>query len=134
MPKQIFEKHPVFPFSKAIVLNPYVFVSGMVAPKSELYRFISEQIKYQTSWLIQAVEKQLEKAGSSMKNIQYLRIFLTDVNNAGEVNLMFSDYFGEDLPACSFIQVSALPSPNALVEVEAIASIIEFGLMRAPAQ
>ena len=128
MPKQIFEKHPGFPFSKVIVLHPYVFLSGMVAPKSDLPRSVSEQINQQASWLIKAVENQLVTAGSSLKNIQYLRIFLMDLRNADEVNQIFIEYFGEDLPACSFFQVSALPSPTAQIEVEAIAFINEFGL------
>jgi len=69
-----------------------------------------------------------------MKNIHYLRIFLLDLNNAVYVNQMSMDYFAEDLPACSYIQASALPSPSALIEVEAIASLKEIGLIKVSAQ
>ncbi len=57
-----------------------------------------------------------------------------DINSSGLVNQMFFDYFGEDLPACSYIQASALPSPTALIEVEAIASLKDIGLQKVIAQ
>ena len=125
MPKQIFEKHQSFPFSNAIELNPYIFLSGMVAPKSDITRSNTEEIKHQTSGFINAVEKQLVTTGSTMENIHYLRIFLMDLRNTIEVNQMFLDYFSGNRLGCIFLRSSESPFPIALIEFEVFASLTE---------
>lgn len=128
MSKISIDKHPSFPFAKTIVLSPYVFLSGMVAPKSGSENSSAEEIEYQTKWLLTSINDQLNKAGSSANDILLLRIFLLDLDLSIHVSAAMYKYFQNELPAASVIQVTALPSPTALIEIETYAVLTESNL------
>jgi len=47
-------------------------------------------------------------------------VFMTDINDYGEVNEVYARYFNEQPPARQAVEVSALPR-NARVEISCIA-------------
>jgi len=56
----------------------------------------------------------------TLKNIVKTTVFLTDMNNFSEFNEVYAQYFTEEFPARSCIEVARLPK-DAEVEIEAIA-------------
>jgi 2-iminobutanoate/2-iminopropanoate deaminase len=63
----------------------------------------------------------LEKAGSGFDRAVKATIFITDMERFGEMNKAYRSYFDDDPPARSCVEVSRLPDPEALVEIELIA-------------
>jgi 2-iminobutanoate/2-iminopropanoate deaminase len=66
----------------------------------------------------------LESAGSSLNAVVKTTVFLRDINDFGLMNGVYAEFFSENFPARSAVQVAALPKGGA-VEIEAVAIILE---------
>jgi len=58
-----------------------------------------------------------------LENVVKATIFLKDMNNFARVNKVYGEYFKEEFPARSCVEVSRLPK-DAEIEIEAIAFCI----------
>ncbi|PKN98484.1 MAG: reactive intermediate/imine deaminase, partial [Chloroflexi bacterium HGW-Chloroflexi-5] len=61
----------------------------------------------------------LEAANSCMENVVKTTVFLRDINDFAKMNAIYGEFFTENPPARSAVQVAALPK-NGAVEIEAI--------------
>ena len=57
-----------------------------------------------------------------MEAVLKTTVFLADLNDFGSVNAIYADFFGDQFPARSCVQVARLPM-DALVEVEAVVAM-----------
>ena len=109
------------PYSQAIRNGDLVFVSGQLGLKPG-DTAISGSIADQTEQIFQNLKAILEEAGTGLHRIVKTTVFLTDLGNFQGMNEVYARHVGEDRPARSTVEISALPS-GALVEIEAIATI-----------
>jgi 2-iminobutanoate/2-iminopropanoate deaminase len=109
------------PYSQAIRNGELVFVSGQLGLKPG-DTVISGSIQDQTEQIFQNLKAILEEAGSGLDRIVKTTVFLTDLGNFQGMNEVYARHVGEDRPARSTVEISALPS-GALVEIEAIATV-----------
>jgi 2-iminobutanoate/2-iminopropanoate deaminase len=109
------------PYSQAIRNGDLVFVSGQLGLKPG-DTAISGSIGDQTEQIFQNLKAILEEAGSGLDRIVKTTVFLTDLGNFQGMNEVYARHVGEDRPARSTVEISALPS-GALVEIEAIATV-----------
>jgi 2-iminobutanoate/2-iminopropanoate deaminase len=109
------------PYSQAIRNGDLVFVSGQLGLKPD-DTAISGSIGDQTEQIFQNLKAILEEAGSGLDRIVKTTVFLTDLGNFQGMNEVYARHVGDDRPARSTVEISALPS-GALVEIEAIATI-----------
>jgi len=109
------------PYSQAIRNGDLVFVSGQLGLKPG-ETAISGTIQDQTEQIFQNLKAILEEAGSGLDRIVKTTVFLTDLNSFQGMNEVYARHVGEDRPARSTLEISALPS-GALVEIEAIATL-----------
>jgi enamine deaminase RidA (YjgF/YER057c/UK114 family) len=61
----------------------------------------------------------LREAGATVADIAKIGVFVTDITHRSAVARARSDYFGDHRPASTMFAVSALVSPEFLVEIEA---------------
>ena len=109
------------PYSQAIRNGDLVFVSGQLGLKPG-ETAISGTIQDQTEQIFQNLKAILEEAGSGLDRILKTTVFLTDLNSFHGMNEVYARHVGEERPARSTVEISALPS-GALVEIEAIATV-----------
>ncbi len=110
-------------YCRAVRVDNVVHVAGTVAWNDEGTIVGVGNAYAQAKQAISNVEKALEEAGSSLKDVVRTRAFLTDVSNFGRLTKAHHEAFGDVRPAATMIVVSALATPDMLVEIEADAII-----------
>ena len=93
------------PYSQGIKANGFVFASGQLGLVPETGQFAEGGVTGQTRQSLTNVKHVLEAAGSGF---------------FAAMNAVYSEFFKEDCPARSAVQVAALPK-DGLVEIEVIA-------------
>ena len=68
---------------------------------------------------LELIEVALGKLGASRKNIVRTRMFVTDIKRWAEFGKAHAEFFGEDRPATTMVEVKALIDPAMLIEIEA---------------
>jgi enamine deaminase RidA (YjgF/YER057c/UK114 family) len=66
-------------------------------------------------------ERVLLAGGSSLKNVIKVTIFLRDMSNFDKIVKLRGRYFTPPYPADTIVEVNSLYSPDALLEIEAVA-------------
>lgn len=110
----------VGPYSQAVIAGDLVFTAGAIALDPETGELVGDDVTEQTGQVIRNLESILEEAGSSLYQVVKTTVFLTDMKNFAEMNAVYSEFFGENPPARSTVEVGPL-ARGALVEIEAIA-------------
>lgn len=114
---------PAGPYYQATVLpGSLVFCSGQIGMNPHTGQLAGEtDIAIQTEQAIDNLEAILNAADSSSTSILKITIYLTDMEDFAVVNQVYARRFGQPLPARTCVAISALPHPQARVEIEAIA-------------
>lgn len=107
------------PYSQGMIVGDLVFTSGQIPLNPESGELVTE-ISKATVQVMSNLSAVLEAAGSSLEKVIKTTIFLQDLNDFEKVNEIYGDYFRDNLPARSCVQVAKLPK-GATIEIEAIA-------------
>ncbi|AZO96600.1 RidA family protein [Iocasia frigidifontis] len=115
------EKSPaaIGPYSQAINIDRLIFTSGQI-PFTAEGELVSDNVQDQARQSLNNIKNILEKAGSSMEKVIKCTVFISDMNEFGQVNEVYQEFFSKPFPARSTVEVARLPK-DVKVEIEAIA-------------
>jgi 2-iminobutanoate/2-iminopropanoate deaminase len=113
---------PIGPYSQAVRVNGFLFVSGQIALDPRTGEMIAGDVRQQTERVMENVKGIVEAAGSKMAHVVKTTVFLKDINDFAAMNEVYARYFAAVPPARSTVEVARLPK-DALVEIEVVASI-----------
>lgn len=108
------------PYSQAIKANNTVYFSGQIPLDPHTMTLVLGDIKLQARRVFENLQAVVESAGGSLNQMVKVNIYLTDLNNFGEVNEVMSEYFQEPYPARACLGVSSLPK-GADIEIDGVA-------------
>jgi 2-iminobutanoate/2-iminopropanoate deaminase len=108
------------PYSQAIRVGEFLFVSGQAALRAEDGKLVGDGIAEQTEQTFANLRAILEAAGSSLDRIVKTTVFLQNFDDFPAMNEVYRRHVGSTPPARSTVEVSRLPA-GALVEIEAVA-------------
>ncbi|QLK27366.1 Rid family detoxifying hydrolase [Natrinema zhouii] len=111
-------------YSQATSNGSLVFTAGQIPLTNDGELLDEEPIESQTDQALYNLDAVLDEAGASSEDILKVTVFLEDIDDFDAMNEAYADYFDDQPPARSAVEVAALPK-GVGVEIEAIASVDE---------
>ncbi|NML22013.1 RidA family protein [Pseudoflavitalea sp. G-6-1-2] len=98
-----------------------LFISGQTAVDDSAQLIGIGDFDKQAAKAFENLEKVLKAGGSGLKNVVKVTIMLKDMGNFKKIVELRGKYFKAPYPADTILEVSSLFSPDALIEIEAVA-------------
>jgi 2-iminobutanoate/2-iminopropanoate deaminase len=114
--------HRPFGYAHAIQIDKTLYISGQIPLDMELNSVGKNDIAAQTEQVYGNLQKVLEGAGGTMRNIVMMTIYCTDLEAFDKhTRGVRKKYFGDYYPAITAVEVKRLYRREYMIEVEAIA-------------
>ena len=111
---------PIGPYSQAVAAGGFLFISGQVAIDPANGELVLDDIKTETTLVMENIKAILTTAGINFSHIVKTTIFLKDMASFAQVNEVYGSYFTDNFPARETVAVAGLPK-NVNVEISVTA-------------
>jgi 2-iminobutanoate/2-iminopropanoate deaminase len=111
---------PIGPYSQAIQVGNWLFVSGQIAIQHPTGQLITSTIEEETQQVLFNLGEILKAAELEFRHVVKCTIFLKNMDNFPRVNEIYGKYFNDFPPARETVEVSRLPK-DVNVEISCIA-------------
>ncbi|MFO7636068.1 MAG: RidA family protein [Clostridia bacterium] len=118
------EKAPpcIGPYSQAVRIGNLLYTSGMIPINPATGELCKGDVKEQTRLVMENLKALLECSGSHLSKVVKTTVFIKDMNDFSDINVVYAGFFTENPPARSCVEVARLPK-DVLVEIECIATV-----------
>lgn len=118
------EKAPkaIGPYSQAVCIEGLIYTAGQVGMDPATMELVEGGVEAQTRQVLTNLSHVLESADSGLNFVIKTLVFLQDMDDFARMNSVYAEFFPENPPARSTVQVAGLPK-GALVEIECVALI-----------
>ncbi|HEV2687328.1 MAG TPA: RidA family protein [Bryobacteraceae bacterium] len=103
-------------YSPAVSYGNLLFLSGKGAREGA-------DVKAQTKWVLDEIQKELENARSSMEKVLKANVYLSDIKDFAAMNEVYLGRFGDAPPARTTVAPAGGLPGGSLVEIDVVAFI-----------
>jgi 2-iminobutanoate/2-iminopropanoate deaminase len=111
---------PRGPYSQAIVADGFVFVAGQIPVNPSTNELELGDAGSETRRTLQNIRAILEAAGSSLRDVVRVGVFLADLKDFDAMNAVYREFFPEDPPVRTTVGAQL---PKIKVEIDCIARV-----------
>ena len=112
-------------YSRAVKIGNVIEITGTVAVDENSLPVGKDDAYRQTKYIIEKIERVLQSAGASLKDVVRTRMFVTDISRWEEYGKAHGEFFKDIKPCTSMIEIKGLIAPEYLIEIEATAIITD---------
>src|SRR5882672_4613078 len=109
---------PVGPFSQAIEVGGFLYISGQVGQDPATGKVVEGGIVAETERVFRNLSAVLKAAGKSFDDVARVGVFLS-MSDYGAMNGIYAKHFSQPFPARTTIAAAALPL-GACVEIDLV--------------
>lgn len=111
-------EYPEGHWSNTIRVGDQIWLSGFTSRGADLKTIHGVDSAYeQTKVIFEKVKNCLEAAGSSLKDVVTMTIYVTDMADNKEIWRGRQEFFTGDFPCSTLVQVAALGDPRIKLEI-----------------
>jgi len=100
---------PIGPYNQAVLAGDTLYISGQICIDSATGELKKKDVQEETHQVMQNLKAILVAASMGFNHVVKTTIFITDMQQFGEINEIYGKYFEGDFPARETVQVAALP-------------------------
>jgi enamine deaminase RidA (YjgF/YER057c/UK114 family) len=115
---------PKVGYARALRVGNLVFVSGTTAGSGGKSVAIGDP-EAQTRAIFETIDKALQEAGTSLKDVVRTRVYLVDMDHWEAIAGVHGEIFGDIRPTNTTLVVSGFVRPEWLVEIEVDAVLLD---------
>lgn len=108
------------PYSVATKAGGFIFTAGQIGIDPVTADLVAGGIETETRQVLLNLSNVLTAAGSTLQQVVKTTVFLRDMSDFSRMNAVYAEFFPQNPPARSTVQVAALPK-GAVVEIEVVA-------------
>ena len=111
---------PKGPYSPAVRAGAFVFVSGQTPRDPVTGDLVGDDVAAQTRQTLSNVQRLVEQAGASLRDVVSVTIYLADVDDWGAMNSVYTEFFSSPFPSRTAVGAELR---DILVEISAVAYV-----------
>ncbi len=100
---------PIGPYNQAVLAGDTLYISGQICIDPATGNLKKKDVREETHQVMHNLKAILVSAGMGFNHVVKTTIFITDMQQFGEINEIYGKYFEGDFPARETVQVAALP-------------------------
>jgi 2-iminobutanoate/2-iminopropanoate deaminase len=114
-------------WSNTIVTEPgrMVFIAGLVARDAAGKMVGVGDMAAQTRQTCENLKRAIEAAGGSLADLVRVDVYVSDISQFDAIHRVRREFFPVDPPVSTMVEISRFVSPDALIEINAIAVLPE---------
>jgi 2-iminobutanoate/2-iminopropanoate deaminase len=110
---------PVGPYSQALKVDKFLFVSGQVAIDPKKGRIVANGIREQTARVMENIKAVLQAASYNLSDVVQSNVYLSSMALFSEFNNEYAKYFDKVFPTRATVGIELMP--GALLEISVVA-------------